>query len=85
MQKQWTLAPSRLFLPKVSWFRGKLIDQGELGVTHFLSALDETNNRRKLGPGIYKVSINDDSVKMAIKKLATKKDFVGEINPSGQF
>ncbi|MGZ3789442.1 MAG: hypothetical protein ACXVLQ_13015 [Bacteriovorax sp.] len=86
MQKQWTLSPSKLFLPKVSWFRGKLINQGEPGVTHFLSALGETNSKGELGRGIYKViSVNDDFVKIAIKKLANKKDFVGEINPSWQY
>jgi hypothetical protein len=85
MRKQWTLSPVKLFLPVVH-ARGRAIKRGELGATHLLSAVDETNAKGELGSGMYEViSIKQEFVKKAIYKLAYKKDFVGEINPSWQF
>lgn len=85
-ERRWTKSPSQINMDKVYGENYGPADRGVSGRKYLLYSPDETKPDGKLvSSSVEIVELNSTEAKDIIIKLASKSDFVGEINPSWQF
>jgi hypothetical protein len=85
--KGWTFYPSKYDIS--NWDAEKQIQVhfGNVGEKYVFYSLEKTNEKGELDKHAYSnlISIKSKKAKEVISKLASRQDFIGEINPSWQF
>lgn len=85
--KGWTLFPKQFHLRKRSDERQSLFRFGDIGERYLFYSLNNTSENGVLDDFAYfnLLPLKSFKAKELIRKLASRKVFVGEINPSWQF
>jgi hypothetical protein len=86
-EKGWTVYPAKINIPLKRFSRAVIRKQGTAGEKQLYYSVGTINTKGELDSTGYEgvIPLNTVKAKEIINKLANKKDFVGEINPSWQF